>query len=678
MASSPVPLRLKLPYATEDEFLVRFAPSLSRGGIFVATQKPKAAGTLIAFRFVLADGTPVLSGEGTVERATEPGGAERAGMVLRFTALDPKSRERVDRVAALKEGKAEAPPPARPPAVADAPASAEEKRRRRLAVLDGPKGAVSPSSPEPVLGIDLGTTICRAAVHHGGQVKLLELEPRSTALPAVVAFDDRGNLLLGTRAKAQLLVDPKSAFYGTKRLLGRRARAQKVRAMAAHFPFELCADEQGDAAVKAGDRVLTAAQLAGLLLAEIRNRASESLGRPVGRAVICVPAHYNDRQLHALRYAAQLAELKVERIVTEPAAVGVAYGYGRGLARKRILIFDLGGGTFDASVVEVTGDDFAVIAAGGDNFLGGLDFDARVAAWLEERFCEREGLGPVTDPLTRQRIRDAAEAAKIALSERPSTRVHVPYLATRGSTPVDLDVELSRAQFEELIHPLVYRAIEVTRAILDAKGLSPGSLDEVLFVGGQSLTPLVHSSLESLIGRPLEREVDPQNAVATGAAIVGRAMRDDDPTLFSLRFTEVLSSPIGIALSDGSFSKVLDSNLSLPAEKTCTVPVGAGRAVRLAVYQGESAVAEQNEYLGALQVEAVTGREVNLVFSVSRDGVLAIFLRNEEGERVALTLATADAPDHVRRELLACAPLPDEDPHARSLLGGLRKLFGKR
>jgi molecular chaperone DnaK len=674
---TPIPLRLKLSYSTEEEFLVRFGPSLSQGGVFVSTKNPKPQGALLAFQFVLADGTTVLAGEGKVVRSTPPGGEGRPGMVLRFIDLDSHSRKLIDRATAVRQGIPEAPRPAQAPLVST-PDAADERRRRRQAIFAAMQVQTSPSGPEPVLGIDLGTTICRAAVHHGGQVKLLPLEGSSTALPAYLALDERGRMLLGTRAKAHQLVDPRSTVFGTKRLLGRRARAPKVREMAARFPYEIGADEEGNATIKLGQSVLSPVEIAAYLLAETRSRASETLGRPVTRAVVCVPAYFNDTQHHAIRQAAQLAGLTVERVLTEPAAVGIAYGHGRGLARKRLLVYDLGGGTFDASAIEVTGDEFTVIAAGGDNFLGGLDFDLRIADRLEERFRETTGGGPVEDPMTRQRIRDAAETAKIALSEKNETRVHVPWVAHHGSAPVDLNIVLDRDTFERLTGDLVERTLFVTQAVLDAKQLHPSAIDEVVLVGGQSLTPLVHASLEAMLGRSVPREVDPQNAVAIGAAIVGRAIRDDDPSVFALRFTEVLSSPIGIALADGRFSKVLDANTPLPCEKTCVLPARPGEGLELAIYQGERALADENEYLGALRLQNEVRTEVNLVFSISRDGVLSLFLRTEEGERIALMLATADAPEEVRREMLAAAPLPDEEPKDKGLFGGIKKLLGRK
>jgi molecular chaperone DnaK len=676
MSDRPIPLRLKLAYATEEEFLAKYASSLSRGGVFVATKNPKPLGTQLAFQFVLSNGTAVLSGQGSVVRSIPPGGEAHSGMTLRFTALDPHSRALIDRAQALKSGKPEAPPPSAPPAVKSSDRVAEERHRRRLAVFEAGGTVSSSTGPEPILGIDLGTTICRAAVHQSGQVKLLALEGRGTALPSYVAFDEHGRLLLGTRAKAQLLVDPRSAIFGTKRLLGRRARAPRVREMAARFPYEIGADEQGDVEVRVQDQKLSPVKIASFLLSEIRNQASDALARPLSRAVLAIPAYFNDRQQHALRQAAHLAGLSVERIITEPAAVGIAYGHGRGLARKRLLIYDLGGGTFDASIIEATGDDFSVLAAGGDNFLGGLDFDQRLATWLEQRFCETENVPPIEDPLTRQRIHDAAETAKIALSEQTETLVHVPWVSTRGSAPLDLSLMVTRAQIEELTEDLVARTMDVTRTVLDARHISAAAVDEVIFVGGQSQAPRVHAALQETLGRNVPREVDPHNAVAIGAALVGHAIKEDDPGIFAVRFNDVLGSSIGIALADGSFSAVLERNTALPCERTCTFPAGASGALKLAIYQGESALADENEYLGMLQVETDGRAQIPVVFSVSRDGLLSLFTRSPEGERVAATLATADASDEVRRELLASAPLPEEE-HEHRLLGGIKKLFGR-
>ncbi len=676
MADAPIPLRFKLAFANEAEFLAKFGASLARGGVFVTSRSPKPVGTLIAFEFTLSDGTKVLCGEGRVVESLAPQGEGRSGMTLRFTSLDAATRERIDRALASAQGVGAAPLPAAPPAPATAKESlAEARRKRRQAILE-PSAPVA-FSPDPVLGIDLGTTNCRAAIHVDGQPKLLLLEGRSTALPAVVAFDPKGRVLVGTRAKAQLLVEPRSAIFGAKRLLGRRARSQKVVEMAGRFPYEIVADESGDAAVRSRDKVYTPSEIAAFLLEEIRKRASESVGRPVTRAVVGVPAYFNDRQRRAVRKAGQLAGLKVEQLVSEPTAVSIAYGYGKGLARKRLLIYDLGGGTFDASVVEVTHHDFEVVAAGGDNFLGGLDFDLRLADWLEKGLGTERPPGPDDEPLVHQRIRDAAESAKIALSDSDQARVHIPFLYGSSSAPVSLEATVDRPRFEALTEDLVARSVAVAQAVLEARQIAPAAIDEVVLVGGQSQTPRVRAALEQMLGREIRRELDPFDAVALGTALVGRAARDQEPGLFAVQFREVLSSAIGLGLQGGKFWRVFDRNTALPSDKTCALPVGAEGSLKLALYQGESERAEENEYLGALTIQSSARGEVNLLFSLCRDGILSLSARTPDGTTAQVSVATADSPEALRQELLACAPLPQAEP-GEGLLGGIKKLLGRR
>ncbi|MFN7131330.1 MAG: Hsp70 family protein, partial [Myxococcales bacterium] len=270
----PLTLRIRLPYVGEEEFLARFGPNLARGGVTIATASPKPVGSRATLEFVGSDEALLFRAQGQVVRAQQPGPEGKGGMTLRFTRLDGRSRALLDRAVALRDGTAAAQPPVAPPEELKASPEAQERVRRRMSLLEGaasgPGG--TPQGPEPVLGIDLGTTNCRAAVVHDGRARMIALEGRHTALPSVIAFDDKGRMLLGTRAKAQLLVDPKSAIYGAKRLIGRRFRSERLRSIASHFPYEICADGSGDAAVRIQGRVVRVPEIASWLLSEIRNR----------------------------------------------------------------------------------------------------------------------------------------------------------------------------------------------------------------------------------------------------------------------------------------------------------------------------------------------------------------------------------------------------------------------
>ncbi|MBI5544690.1 MAG: Hsp70 family protein, partial [Deltaproteobacteria bacterium] len=638
-------------------------------------------GSIFAFEFVLADGRKVLAGEGKVTAVSSD--PHRPGMTLALRALDAESQALITRFSNAGAGATSKP---------SVDPAAEERRRRRQAILEGPAPAPPPSGQEPVIGIDLGTTICRAAVWLKGEVKLLPLDGRSTSLPSFVALDERGRLLVGARAKAHLMVDPKSTVFGAKRLIGRRTRSPKVREIAVRFPSEVCPDDYGDTAVRLQGRVYPIPQIASFLLAEIRNRASEALGCKVSRAVIGVPAYFNDRQRQAVHYAGKLAGLDVWRVISEPTAVAIAFGFGKGLTRKRLLVYDLGGGTFDASLLEATGNDFEVIGAGGENFLGGLDFDARLAGWLDERFQQIQQFALPGDPLTRQRVRDAAETAKIALSERADTRVHLAFVAKREEVPVDLDVSVDRGRFESLTRDLVERSLMATRAVFEAAQVDPTAVDEVLLVGGQSQSQGIREAVEAVVGRSARRDVDPHASVAIGAALVGQALQSERAGStggFTLSYDEMLSLAIGYASPGGSFERVLERGTRLPCEKVASVNADREGHLRLSLFQGEAKDTVGNEFLGKLVINGRPTERFDVTFAVSQGGVLTVLARGVDGEQREMTLATADTSEEARAALVAPpgAPVPFSPtgfsaPAAPGQLedkkGLLSKLFGKK
>jgi molecular chaperone DnaK len=777
-----VPLRIRLPYGTEEEFIEGYGTNVAASGVFIATRSFKPTGTVLQFEFVLAGGSRLLRGEGMVIQTQVDEGGGRSGMTVRFTRLDAASKALVDRVLAARSGTppqapepvspviaalpaetpptdaadvapAEAPPAEAPPAeappvdaalvdaasadaapadaapadaapadaapadaapadaapahahLADAPTvdgpaadtapaeapradvavaettlseipssvsppAAERRPPRPIASPAEPRRA-SPQGDDVLLGIDLGTTSARCAAVIDGVPRLLPLTPdgRTFFIPSVVALVNGDRLVVGEEAKAQLLVDAGRTVSAPKRLLGRRARSAQIRAWAARLPYAVVADADGDAAVELGGAVYPLPEIVSHLLAALKVAAQEHLGRAVRRAILCAPAYFTHPQRSALLRAGHLAGLEVVRIFNEPTAVALAYGHGRGLARKRVLVYDLGGGSFDASVVQITGNDLEVVATGGDVFLGGMDFDDRLVDALRRESGHAE---PGAAPLELQHLRVAAERAKIVLSEVERTPVQLPWAFARA--------ELDRGTLEKLTADLVDRTVDTTRAVLHAANLAPGSLDEVLMVGGQSLAPLVRRRVEEALGRPGCPDVDPLGAVALGAAILGDALVRAEKGRGGVRLSEILSLPIGIALRDGSMRRVLDRRTPLPAEKTLSIPVSAGAPVGIAVFQGEAAVADENEYLGSLSLTAERGGEASLRFRVNADGTLQLAARGP-GLGQETVLATGDAADPIRSEIVRSAPLPG-DGHARAvsagLFGGIKRLFGRR
>lgn len=697
-APTLTPLRIKLPYGTREEFIERYGSNVARGGIFVATRSLKPEGTAIAFEFVLADGTRLLRGEAVVAKAQVDQGGMRAGMTLRFTRLDPQSKALVDLVVAARTAPPP-PPPTPPPPPADPPRQPEPelhlirpedipppppapKRRRSVPQLESPHlSTPGDRSTEPVLGIDLGTTNSRVAVFQDGAARLLPVDAagRAHALPSLVALDpSTGKLVVGEAARDAMVRDPHAAVFAAKRLLGQRARSPAVTGRAGRLPFAVVPDRSGDAAVRFGDNVYSMAELSSVLLTELKDAASRHLGRPVSRAVLCVPAYFTNHQRTAMLEAGRLAGLEVLRIFNEPTSVALAFGYGKALPRKRLLVYDLGGGTFGASVVEVTGDELEVVATGGDNFLGGMDFDERVSQELASRFEEKERRKLDATPAGHQRLRDTSERAKIALSDQLTADVHLSGAAIGpDGGAVDLRDQLSREKLEWLTSELVDRTIDVTRAVLASAGLTAEKLDEVLLVGGQSKAPLVRRRVQELAGKAPRTDVDAQAAVALGAAILGHALVEASRGKPGVTLSEVLSAPIGIGVKGGAMLRVFERNTRLPAEKTVSVPVHEGQSVSVAVFQGMGALAEENEYLGSISASADRSGEVTLHFALSADGTLDLSALSPAGRREVARMTTADAPDEARAAMFAASPLGDDHAPAGGLLKGFKRLFGR-
>ncbi|WP_225411004.1 TIGR02266 family protein [Stigmatella hybrida] len=763
VAPKLIPLRIRLPYTTDEEFIDKYGANVARGGVFIATRAPKEEGTALAFEFVLAGGARLLRGEGIVVKAQLDEGGGRSGMTVRFTKLDAPSKALLDRVVARRNGEplpspevsapAEEPPQAPPPpaapgapppglirkatvpaAVSRPPAPVEpppeptmsfrpvaptpapfqapapppaqapvrevlpapapppsaptpeappagtplapeplrkgpEFRSRRRSVLEVPdRLPVTPAGPEVVLGIDLGTAQSRVAVFHEGEAQLIPVgDTGAWAVPSMMGVNAAGHLLAGEAAQAEATRAPRHAATGLKRLLGLRASSPRLRGFVG-LPLTLAADASGDASVELQGRVLSLGEFATHLLGELRATASAFLGRDVTRAVLCVPAYFDARQRAVLREAAERAGLTVPRMLNAPVAATLAYGHGRGLARKRVLVVDLGGGGLEVSVIQVTGDDLEVVTTGWDATLGGMDFDARIAEALLGELRDR-GLPLPEHPLDWNPLRAAAETAKVALSEQEETSVPLAPGVTAS---------LSRERLEALTADLAHRVTEVTRQVLESSALTPQGLDAVVLVGGQSRAPLVRRRLEESLGVPVRADVDPLSAAAQGAALLGRSLLEIESGKPGATLSDVLSVPLGVADQGGAFRRVFERNTRLPADKTLVLPVTPG-PLTLALFQGTSLLALENEYLGELSFQLERAGEAEFHFSLSQDGILSLETTLPGAKRQPAPLASGDLDDAGKEALFARSPLPSE-PEARpsGLFSGLKKLFGKR
>jgi len=639
-------LAIRLAFGSLAEFVERYALDVSRGGIFVRTRDVQPVGTTVSFDLQLVTGEKVVKGRGVVAWSappSAPGEPDRdAGMGIRFTELDAESRALVDLVVASRRaggaGGEQAlaggePQPARVTLASIAPRRAADRR-------------------PPAIGIDLGTSNCCFAIAEGGKARVLLSRHGTRTIPSVVAFDAHGRLLVGEPARAQLLLNPANTVFGAKRLLGRSFDGPATRACRDRFPYDIVEGRRGEAALRFAGREFSLQQISAFLLAEVREEATRALGEPVTRAVVTVPAYYGDRQRQAVREAGQLAGLQVERIVNEPTAAAIAWAHGRGLSRT-VLVYDLGGGTFDASVVEVQGSAYEVLSIGGDPFLGGADFDAQLVDSLAFRFRQGNGFLPPPDRLVWQRLRDAAEEAKVALSTADAVRVQVPFLCRDpGGGDAELLLEVTRAELEELCARLVERTIDICRETLAAKGLEPADLHEVLLVGGQSRMPLVRRRLREVLGREPAEGLQPEEAVALGAALLAEA-RSVRPPIVS----EALAQAICVALPGGRVAPVLPRNTKLPARRTyelATVRDGQ-RELELVILQGDASRADACELLGTVSVPGLAAgpagaARVTVEFAVGAEGILRVTARDPAtGRRTEAHLATADAPAEVRR-----------------------------
>ncbi len=499
------------------------------------------------------------------------------------------------------------------------------------------------------IGIDLGTTNSCAAIVENGKPRVITYKGGASTIPSVFAINEKGERLVGQDAKKQAQLNPTNTVAAAKRLIGRNFHSKTIEKIRQVFTYELVEGESSEVLVKVRDQVFTLEQISAAILRKIKEVAEEALGCEVDQAVITVPAYFNDRQRQAVRTAGKLASLKVLRVLNEPTAAALAYGLGRNL-NQRIAVYDLGGGTFDISVIDIKGRIFEVVATGGDTFLGGVDFDDRVMQWVLETFLKSTGVDLSFDRVAVQRIRDAAEAAKIELSGAMRTRIHIPYIANGETGPLDIDVELTREKLEELTMDLVDRTIANVDRILREAGSSKAQIDEVLLVGGQSRMPLVQRKVTDFMGRPPSKGVHPDEAVGIGASIMAHSLAGASSTE-EVTLLDVLPMPIGINKVDGSMHVLFPKNQPLPDYKTRTLTTSKDnqRSIMLRIYQGEATLCADNELLGTFVFSGIRpapkGKvQIEVTFHIDSEGILNLTARDKgTGQTVESTLKLGKA-----------------------------------
>ncbi len=526
-----------------------------------------------------------------------------------------------------------------------------------------------------ILGIDLGTTNSCAAMLQGGEPVVLVNAEGERTTPSVVAFGRSGERLVGAPAKRQAIVNPENTIFSVKRFIGRPFRSEAVQGYTQRFPFHVVDSPKGDVRFDVSGKKYAAEELSALVLSKIKAEAEEFLGDRVDKAVITVPAYFDDRQRTATKDAGRIAGLDVLRIINEPTAAALAYGLHRRDERV-IAVFDLGGGTFDVSILEQKGGDFRVLATSGDPFLGGDDFDEVLMEYLRREFEKRNGLELPREATILQRLKNAAEHAKKDLSFGESTQVTIPFITAGPAGPIHLDVELLRAEFENLVGHLVDRTVEPCQIALRDAGLDPKDVDGVVLVGGQTRSPIVQRKVEDLFGKPSLKGVNPEEAVALGAAITA-AIQVGEFT--DIRLQDVTPLTLGIETTGGATNRIIPRNSPVPhtARKVFTTTEDDQIIIRVHVVQGEREMASDNRTLGLFDLVGVRPApkgvpKIEITFEIDQEGIVHVTARDQDSGR-SHTLRITDAggltEPEIRRMVADAEHHRGADDEVRELLG---------